>query len=100
MHALRDDLRVVRAARPDEEIDRQGPENLAPLIGLTKREITAELGTPDCDAGQKGRPCWYGVDALYSFYHLPSGWVGGGPELVLMFDVDEHCTAAEWRASK
>ena len=37
-----------------------------------------------------------GTDLFYSFYHLPQGWLGGGPELLLQFQ-GERCVSAQWR---
>jgi hypothetical protein len=42
-------------------------------------------------------PCVERSDWFYSFYHLPEGWVGGGPELLLHFDGSDFCTTADWR---
>jgi len=52
----------------------------------------ASAATPSMPA-----PCERPSDVFYSFYHLPEGSVGGGPELLLRYDADGECTFATWR---
>jgi hypothetical protein len=36
----------------------------------------------------------------YSFYRLPEGWRGGGPELMIQFGPNEAVKAAWWFGTK
>jgi hypothetical protein len=44
-------------------------------------------------------PCQTNDDWFYSFYHLPEGWLGGGPELLLGFD-GQVCKSAKWMITR
>ena len=63
--------------------------DLQPLVGLTLSRIERSLGpTQTCrrqtlDGREYWSPCQTANGRYYSFYRLPAGWVGGGPELVL-----------------
>ncbi|HWO10440.1 MAG TPA: hypothetical protein VNN80_13200 [Polyangiaceae bacterium] len=61
------------------------------LIGMTKAEIRAALGQPF----ENPLNHW-----TYSFYKLPPGVAGGGPELSLYFDPSERCEKAFWEYSE
>jgi len=112
---LRAALDRARAARSDQHVT-TGPVDATVLVGMSQRAIVRALGQPGqctvapqtiCDpttqpvqCRQEMRaqpaPCTSGTDLFYSFYHLPEGWLGGGPELLLRFQ-GQMCIAAEWR---
>jgi len=93
-----------------------GPVESAVLVGMSRQDILAALGEPGqcrvapqtiCDPNvqpvrcreemrAQPAPCTSDSDLFYSFYHLPEGWLGGGPELLLHFEGD-RCVAADWR---
>jgi len=69
---------------------------LEPLLGMTRSELRSALGAPRaCDEGSVA-PCQTDDDWFYSFYFLPAGTVGGGPELLLQFDDRGTCVSARW----
>jgi hypothetical protein len=92
---------------PEEPVSRGGDLDVAPVAGMSRDDLRAALGEPgSCvdnpvtDAQGNRRPvapCQTNDDWFYSFYRLPEGWVGGGPELLLTFDAAGTCTAADWR---
>ena len=101
-------LRALRAAldavRPSSHPSRPPSIDVSPLVGLTRSQIRSSLGTPHvCNYPKPpapnevmGAPCEHNGDWFYSFYELPRGWIGGGPELLLSFGADEVCTTAKW----
>jgi hypothetical protein len=99
-------LDQVQTAKPGQHLKTGGGIDVSPLVGMTRGELRAALGAPSaCDEGQitdaDGRqvpvaPCQKSSDWFYSFYHLPEGWVGGGPELLLGFDDKGICSSAGW----
>ena len=111
---LRAALHRVRSARSNEHVT-VGPLEASMLVGMTRDEIAQALGEPGqcqvvlmttCDPNTEPvecreemraqpAPCQSATDVFYSFYHLPEGSVGGGPELFLRFEGD-RCAAAEW----
>lgn len=94
--ALRAALDRVRSAPSDEHIT-TGPLEASVLVGMRRTEIEQALGEPGrCRAASQPAPCLSENDVFYSFYHLPEGSVGGGPELLLRFE-GERCVSAEWR---
>ncbi len=94
---LRARLGRVRAAEPDAHVV-EGPVEAAALVGAHRGVVERALGEPArCDADQAPAPCEQPADVFYSFYHLPDGWVGGGPELLLRYDAAGSCTQAVWR---
>ena len=93
---LRVALHRVRSAPADEHVT-TGPLEASVLVGMTRDEIVQALGEPgQCHVASQPAPCSSATDLFYSFYHLPEGSVGGGPELLLRFE-GERCVAAEWR---
>lgn len=115
---LRAALDRARAARPEEHVT-TGPVDATVLVGMSRSAIVRALGTPGqcrvapqtiCDPNMRPvqcreemraqpAPCTSGTDLFYSFYHLPQGWRGGGPELLLRFQ-GERCIAAEWQLTE
>lgn len=95
---LRSRLDEVRMAEPEVHLERGGDLDVSPLVGATGDEIRAVLGEPlQCMAYEVlVAPCQDPSDWFYSFYHLPAGSRGGGPELLLRFDGGEVCTSASW----
>ena len=112
---LRAALDRARAARPNEHLT-TGPVDANVLVGMNRGAIVRALGQPGrcqmalqtiCDPDTRPvqcrqemraqpAPCTSGTDLFYSFYHLPQGWLGGGPELLLQFH-GGRCVSAEWR---
>ena len=93
---LRVALHRVRSAPADEHVT-TGPLEASVFVGMTKTEIEQALGEPGrCRTASRPAPCLSATDVFYSFYHLPEGSVGGGPELLLRFE-GERCASAEWR---
>ena len=94
--ALRAALERVRSVPADEHLT-TGPLEASALVGMTRTEIEQVLGEPgQCRVASQPTPCRSESDVFYSFYHLPEGSVGGGPELLLRFE-GERCASAEWR---
>ncbi len=91
-----------------------GPVDASMLVGMTRTSIELALGDPgrcrnapmtSCSGlpqqcvtrvVAQPAPCQTERDIFYSFYHLPEGWSGGGPELLLAFESD-RCVSADWR---
>lgn len=96
----------VQTAAPEDQVSTGGGVALEPLLGMSRAELRAALGAPNTCGGNRGgetdgrrarvAPCQTGDDWFYSFYHLPEGSVGGGPELLLQFDEKGTCVSARW----
>lgn len=99
---LRARLDRVRAAPSDANVrEVSGSERTDVLIGMTRAQVRAALGEPQiCEDDFFGRGCRTRGDWFYSFYHLPRGSRGGGPDLLLRFDGSDTCIRAEWRFSR
>ncbi len=97
--ALRVSLDKVRAVAPDQTIRLGEPRDVGALAGATQEEIREVLGEPEtCEQNMQFAPCVGGdpTNWFYSFYHLQTGSLGGGPELLLEFSADGRCTRASW----
>jgi len=102
-------LDQVQTAKPGDRVITGGDIDLGPLVGMTQAEIRTALGAPRAchekevtdDQGRQlpVAPCESADDWFYSFYHLPEGWLGGGPELLLRFD-GKVCKSAEWKTTR
>ena len=107
LRELRAALDDARSASSDQSLTTGGEQPLDALVGMTRDGIRDALGEPatcteivwfdDDGRGHPVAPCTSHADWFYSFYHLPEGWVGGGPELLLQFDADGSCTTALWQ---
>ena len=96
----------VQIAGHDEQVSTGGGLALEPLLGTTQSQLRAALGAPhtcrkkqstESDGNRSlAAPCQTDDDWFYSFYHLPAGAVGGGPELLLQFDNEGNCVSARW----
>jgi len=96
---LRQSLDRVHAAAPEETIRLGEPQEVSGLAGATQAEIRAALGDPQtCTENMQFAPCVGGdpTSWFYSFYHLETGSLGGGPELLLEFEANGRCTRARW----
>jgi hypothetical protein len=102
LRELRSRLDRVRATAPDAHIVDGGDLVVEPLLGASQAELLTALGEPSRCAGLGGRiaPCQEDSQWFYSFYHLPSGSRGGGPELLLTFSAGGLCTDASWRYTR
>lgn len=109
--ALRSRLDRVRAATARENLRvADGHESVQGLVGMSRDAIHAALGEPHtCSrtdvhdshgTPMPVAPCASTTDWFYSFYHLPVGSLGGGPELLLTFDAAGICTSAVWRFTR
>jgi len=111
---LRERLEQARSSDADEPVS-TGPASVEGLVGTHRGVIENALGEPqECEMGTQTvcpggggpcveeeratpAPCEQADDVFYSFYHLPEGWVGGGPELLLRYDDAGRCTHGVWR---
>lgn len=96
---LREGLEKLRATHSDQSVAIDVPDShdLSSLIGMTRNELHIALGEPHiCRLPISYAPCKNEGDWFYSFYDLPDGWVGGGPELFLTFDKEDKCKTAQW----
>ena len=106
LRELRAALDDARSATSDQVLTTGGEQPLDVLVGMTRDAVRDALGEPSTcvddvsfDSGGRGHPvapCTSHTDWFYSFYHLPDGWVGGGPELLLRFE-GGLCIEALWR---
>jgi hypothetical protein len=70
------------------------------LLGQSREAVTAAIGAPDnCDR-QLTQQCQQQRSWGYSFFYLPYGWRGGGPELWLRFNADGAVQEAQWKFSR
>lgn len=91
---LRKSLDLVKSAG-DEKLFEAPTYDPSRLIGLSRTQISSVLGPPKtCDS--MAGPCEGRDDWFYSFYKLPRNSLGGGPELLLQFGLDDLCTSARW----
>jgi hypothetical protein len=110
LQVMRAQLDAVRNAAPGAAVqsDSQGVADY--LLGLNRQQIRESLGEPRvCTAADarevdhRGVPlssCEAEGDWHFSFYHLPEGASGGGPELLLHFDERGRCVRAGWRVTR
>lgn len=78
------------------------------LIGASRETILSRLGHPTwCTVSLELRfipwseaACGATANWGYSFYHLPEGWRGGGPELMLQFGPGGAVKDASWFGTK
>jgi hypothetical protein len=106
LREIRAALDDVRAADADANVSAGTLLRVDALVGMTRDAIRAALGEPStCEEdvafdsqgnGFPVAPCRTHQDWFYSFYHLPEGWVGGGPELLLQFAANDVCASARW----
>jgi hypothetical protein len=67
------------------------------MLNLPRQRVIRALGAPTFEcANDLVAGCTRAGDAVYSFYVLPEGTLGGGPELSLTFDTSGICVRAEW----
>ncbi len=64
------------------------------VVGRQRHEIEGALGTPHACPDTVTAPCSSTDQVFYSFYVLPTGTRGGGPELVLRYDERRVCREA------
>lgn len=88
---LRVELATVRTASSDKPIQILPLPDVRPLVGTNIDVVLNVLGEPDRHNGQS---------LTYIFFYLPRTYVGGGPELVIVFDRNGMITGAEWRGSQ
>jgi hypothetical protein len=103
---------IAAASRSGQALKRGGDLDLRPLIGLRRETLRDGLGPTSINCrdkpivsvttGERVRiaPCQADEDIAYSFYRLPQGTAGGGPELLLQFDQDGICARALWRGTQ
>jgi hypothetical protein len=72
--------------------------DLKPLGGISRAELVAALGPPTfCTLVNvpKGPDCSSHYNR-WSFYRLPAGTIGGGPELSCEVDQAQRCAVVRW----
>jgi hypothetical protein len=78
--------------------------DVQPLVGVSRKQLVDALGPPDADKQiwkcPPFAPCYHTDTVDYSFYVLPNGWKGGGPELWLSLDRHGVVQHASWGRSK
>ena len=96
---LRSRLERVRSAADDAHVT-ENPVDAAALVGMHRDMVMRALGEPRGCAAENGAltpaPCEHATDVFYSFYHLPEGSVGGGPEMLVRFEGD-RVSQVLWR---
>jgi len=75
-------------------------EDLRPLIGLSSSTVEQALGLPQACLMPGSRQDCRDDEWQYSFYTLPEGSLGGGPQLMIGFDFRGLATVAYWIFSK
>jgi hypothetical protein len=90
LQRLQRELKALRSSTSPEYIALNPIPDVTSLIGLEKDLVLSALGKPDRS----------GDEFVYEFFHLPTGWRGGGPELVLSFSENQRVTRAQWRFSQ
>jgi hypothetical protein len=95
---LRSSLELVKNAPVDKPfaITDTPRQDVSFLVGQSRSQIKSSLGTPNVCGTVMPAPCEHQGDWFYSFYKLPTGWLGGGPELFLTFGKDDICSSAKW----
>src|SRR5581483_8739900 len=95
--SLRKRLDKVRTSKGEKPVEASAGDDVSFLVGMTRTKIKSALGAPHvCHAPIKYAPCKEEDDWFYSFYYLPSGYVGGGAELFLAFDRTGICKISRW----
>jgi hypothetical protein len=82
--------------------------DVSSLNGISRGQLTGALGPPQYCASANGggfpkeHDCPLDQNPQWSFYHLPQGVFGGGPELVCESQPDDrrHCLRVAWRRSQ
>ena len=92
--ALGDALVKVRRAPRSTRFEVTPLPPTVALLGKSRGEIEGFLGTPWVCADTTTAPCKNTNQVFYSFYELPVGAVGGGPELLLTYGAKSICTDA------
>jgi C4-dicarboxylate transporter DctM subunit len=96
--SLRGELDRIAAADVSTEAAQMAEPlpDLEAIIGNLREDVVAGLGEPHrCPV--EGGLCTGPAQVFYSFYRLPDGADGGGPELVITFADDGSVSGAEWR---
>lgn len=94
--ALGDALVKVRRAPRDQRFVINPLPPVDALVGKPRHEIEGFLGTPYVCTDTTTAPCKAAGQAFYSFYKLPTGSLGGGPELLLTYGPKSVCTEARF----
>ena len=90
LEKLQRELKGLRASTSDKPVALAPVPDVKLLIGLKKDLVISVLGKPDFAAEK----------IIYLFFHLPEGWRGEGPELVLVFSKGQKVKEASWRFSR
>lgn len=91
---LGDALVRVRRAPRDQGFAVDPMPPIDALVGRRRHEIEGTLGTAHACLDTSAAPCTSTDQVFYSFYVLPPGARGGGPELVLVYDESQVCREA------
>lgn len=98
--ALGDALVKVRRAPRSARFEVSPLPPIGALVGRRRSEIEGFLGTPWVCTDTTTAPCKSTSQVFYSFYELPLGSVGGGPELLLTYDATSTCTDATFARTR
>ncbi len=80
------ELKRIRALKTDQPLSSDLQPNVKALTNLNRTRIHSALGEPDACSERKDGSCSNAREWRYLFHKLPTGWRGGGAELVLLFD--------------
>ena len=93
-------LAEIKASSDKESVAIDSVIEVQSLVGTSRREILSALGEPDACANKADSRCNTQSVWVYSFYRLPKGWRGGGPELNLAFGKEGTIKEAKWKFSR
>jgi hypothetical protein len=93
-------LAEIKASSNKEPVAIDSVIEVQALVGTSRKEIFSALGEPDACANKAESKCNTQSVWVYSFYRLPKGWRGGGPELNLAFSKEGRIKEAKWKFSR
>jgi hypothetical protein len=95
---LRTEIDHLRRLPESESYEPQNwrKHEVSSLAGMTRSSLVEALGPPDVCPRRDGKPCGFapGRVVVYALFHLSSGSIGGGPNLIIHLDDAEVCTDA------
>ena len=103
-------LRACRDAIP-KQVDQpfESPcraSDVSSLMGISRADLVVALGPPSFCVGvteggfPRGTDCPPHWNPEWSFYRLPAGRLGGGPELLCETTEDQRCDRVMWVRSQ
>ena len=91
-------LSEIRASTSNERVALDPIVDVEALHGVSRQAVLSAMGRPDNCV--KDAECSDLVNWSYSFLHLPKGFRGGGPELMLFFGKSSAVKEAKWHFSR